>query len=186
MPRVKDNCRTFRTNPTTSNQPYVPRGKRPLIEAPKKPNDQDAYFKCGGKGHMGYQCSTKANLHIGGEHEELNQDVEGEENREDLVYNDDDLADLDVDTSLTMVVRCILATHKHGKEDWRTTAIFQMLGKELHKLVIDGGSCMNVVSAPTVGRVKLPTKPHPQPYQVAWIDNTIILVTECLVSKSYD
>ncbi|KAJ6867832.1 LOW QUALITY PROTEIN: activating signal cointegrator 1 complex subunit 3 isoform X4 [Populus alba x Populus x berolinensis] len=68
-------------------------------------------------------------LHIGGEHEERNQDVEGEENIEDSVSNDDDLADLDI-LPLTMVARCILATHKHGKEDWRTTAIFQMLGKE--------------------------------------------------------
>ncbi|KAJ6970239.1 DExH-box ATP-dependent RNA helicase DExH14 isoform X1 [Populus alba x Populus x berolinensis] len=42
------------------DEPYDPRGKRPLIEAPKKPNDRDTYFKCGGEGHMGYQCSTKA------------------------------------------------------------------------------------------------------------------------------
>ena len=51
------------------------------------------------------------------------------------------------------------------------------------KLVIDSGSCMNVVPASTVERLKLPIEPHPHPYKVAWIDNTSIPVTQrCFVS----
>ena len=52
-------------------------------------------------------------------------------------------------------------------------------------LIIDGGSCMNVVSSSTVERLKFFVEPHPQPYKVAWIDNTFIPVTHrCLISFS--
>ena len=44
---------------------------------------------------------------------------------------------------------------------------------------------MNVVSSSTVERLKLPIEPRPQPYKVAWIDNTSIPVTHrCLISFS--
>ena len=46
-------------------------------------------------------------------------------------------------------------------------------------------SYMNVVSSSTVECLKLLVEPYPQPYKVAWIDNTSILVTHrCLVSFS--
>jgi hypothetical protein len=43
---------------------------------------------------------------------------------------------------------------------------------KLESLIIEGGSCMNVVLAFTVERLKILVKPHPQPYKVARIDNT--------------
>lgn len=80
--------------------------------------------------------------------EQLQQEgAENEEDEENPEFNADDLVDSDVDTSLAMVVRPILAAEK---EDWKRTIIFQTLvtcGKEVRKQVIDGGSCMNVVSA---------------------------------------
>ena len=100
----------------------------------------------------------------------------------------DDLEEDEEDTSLDSVVRRILAIPKVDEEDWRRTSIFQMLvccGNQAKKIVIDRGSCMNVVSSSTDERLKLPVESHPQPYKVAWIDNTSILVThKCLVSFS--
>ena len=59
-------------------------------------------------------------------------------------------------------------------------------GNQAKKLIIDGGSCTNVVSSSTVEHLNLPVEPHPQPYKVVWIDNTSILVTHrCIVSFSY-
>ena len=58
-------------------------------------------------------------------------------------------------------------------------------GDQAQKLIIDSGSCMNVVSASTIKRLKLPIEPHPQPYKVAWINNMSIPVTQrSLVSFS--
>lgn len=140
---------------------------------------------------MAFQCPSKTSLHIGKEDtEELIKPEEDIDNNhsENQEYNADDLEDSDIDTSFAMVVRRILTAPKLETEDWRRTTIFQTLvtcGKELRKLVIDGGSCMNVVSASTVERLKLPIQPHPQPYHVARIDNTTIPVNQrCLVSIS--
>ena len=81
-------------------------------------------------------------------------------------------------------MRRILAAPKVDKEDWRRTSMFQMLVRcrnQAKKLIIDGGSSMNVVSSSTTERLKLPIESHPQPYKVAWIDNASIMVTHrCL------
>lgn len=59
-------------------------------------------------------------------------------------------------------------------------------GKELIKMIIDGGSCMNVISSTAAEELKLPAELHPQPYHVAWINSSTILVTKCcLVTISY-
>ena len=58
-------------------------------------------------------------------------------------------------------------------------------GNQAKNLIIDGGSCMNVVSSSTVEHLKLSIEPRPQPYKVTWIDNTSIPVTHrCLISFS--
>ena len=58
-------------------------------------------------------------------------------------------------------------------------------GNQAQKLIIDSGNCMNVVSASTTERLKLPVEPHSQPYKVAWINNMSIPVKKhCLVSFS--
>lgn len=125
--------------------------------------------------YMAFQCPSKTSLHIGKEEaEELKQpgeDINNDHN-ENPEYNADDLEDSDIDTSFAMVVRHTVTALKLENQDWRRTTIFQTLvtcGKELLKLVINGASCMNVVSASSVERLKLPIQPHPQPDHVAWM-----------------
>lgn len=72
------------------------------------------------------------------------------------IYNGDDLEE-DDDTSLATIVRCILSSPKVEGEDWRTS-IFQMLvrcGNQAHKFIINGGSCITVVSTSVVEHLKL-------------------------------
>lgn len=55
------------------------------------------------------------------------------------------------------VMRCILAT-PHGNEDWRRTTIFQTYsthGDKYLKLIIDGGSSLNVVAKSAVATIGL-------------------------------
>ena len=92
----------------------------------------------------------------------------------------DDLLELEEDTSLLSIVRCILAA-PNQEEDWKCTSIFPTTvrcGTEVWMLIIDGGSDMNVVSEAIVKRLKLPTEPHPRPYKVAWINSTSIWVAK--------
>ena len=128
-------------------------------------------FKCQQPGHMVYNCPRK-NLYICLESEEEPEPPKQEENGNSFDYGAYDLVDLDdeeLDGQLASVVSRILAVPK-VEEDWCRTSIFQMLvrcGNQAQKLIVDSGSCMNVVSASTIERLKLLVEPHPQPYKVA-------------------
>ncbi|GKD20580.1 hypothetical protein Tco_1222283 [Tanacetum coccineum] len=41
--------------------------------------------------------------------------------------------------------------------------------EKICSIIIDGGSCENLVSKALVKAFKLPTEPHPSPYQIGWI-----------------
>nr|XP_024931657.2 uncharacterized protein LOC107422641 [Ziziphus jujuba var. spinosa] len=180
-----------RSSRVVTNQPSKQpmKAKVPVPNASELRGKGNQCFKCGQPGHMAYNC-PKRNLHLDVEHhEELDQQREEDEDNFNYgVYNPDDLEEDEVDTSLSAVVRRILSIPKDEKEDWKRTSIFQMLVRcenQAQKLIIDGGSSMNVVSASMAGRLKLPIEPHPHPYKVAWIDSTSIPVTQrCLVSFS--
>ncbi|KAK8914115.1 hypothetical protein KSP39_PZI024130 [Platanthera zijinensis] len=89
------------------------------------------------------------------------------------------------------VMRCILTTPRSSHE-WKRYSIFSLYfrsGEKSCKLIIDSGSCMNVVFEVAVLRMKLTPEPHPTPYQVSWVNKTSIPVTKCclvpLVIKDY-
>ena len=123
-------------------------------------------FKCQQPGHMAYNCLMK-NLHIGLEYEEEPEPQKQEDNGNSFhygVYDPVDLDDEELDGQLVSMVRRILAVPKVEEEDWHQNSIFQMLvrcGNQAQKLIIDSGSCMNVVSASTTEDLKLPVEPHP-------------------------
>nr|DAD45776.1 TPA_asm: hypothetical protein HUJ06_004006 [Nelumbo nucifera] len=94
------------------------------------------------------------------------------------------------DNNLIGVVRCILSSSKEEKkEDWLRTTIFLTFVKsryKLCKLIIDGGSSMDVVFATTVERLNPVAQPHPQPYNIAWLNKmTLQFEQRALVSISY-
>ena len=40
-----------------------------------------------------------------------------------------------------------------------------------YALIIDGGSCTNVVATSLVEKLKLTTTPHPKPYKLHWLSD---------------
>ncbi|XP_022852355.1 uncharacterized protein LOC111373989 [Olea europaea var. sylvestris] len=87
------------------------------------------------------------------------------------------------------VMRCILST-PIDSDSWKRTSIiytFIPCNSRSCKLVIDGGSTMNVVSKSVVGKFGFKPEPHPRPFKVAWVDRTSLPVTHrCLVSLTFD
>ena len=83
------------------------------------------------------------------------------------------------------VVRCVLST-TIDNDNWKRTSIFHTIiqsGDKKCKLVIDGGSSMNVVSKDVVKLLNLKVEPHPNPFRVAWVnDHTLHVDQRCLVS----
>ncbi|KAJ9704890.1 hypothetical protein PVL29_003102 [Vitis rotundifolia] len=71
------------------------------------------------------------------------------------------------------------------EEVWQRTSIFQTCVAcqgRLCTLIIDGGNCSNLASEELVEKLNLKTEDHPNPYQIAWVNDTSILVSSrCLV-----
>ena len=53
-------------------------------------------------------------------------------------------------------------------------------------VIINGGSCENVISTTMVEKLSLKTKPHPHPYKLQWLKkgNDIQVTKKCLVQFS--
>ena len=73
--------------------------------------------------------------------------------------------------------------------DWRCTSIFQThidCQGRLCTMIIDGGSSFNLVSKELVEKLNLKSKEYPNPYQIAWVNDTSILVnSHCLVTFNF-
>nr|GEX06214.1 zf-CCHC domain-containing protein [Tanacetum cinerariifolium] len=57
-------------------------------------------------------------------------------------------------------------------DSYQRNIIFQtkcLVKKKICSIIIDGGSCENLVSKALVKDFKLSTEPHPSPYQIEWI-----------------
>ncbi|KAF7140039.1 hypothetical protein RHSIM_Rhsim06G0128800 [Rhododendron simsii] len=137
--------------------------------------------------HTAARCPQRA-LIIGNDEE----DQQGEGGAPHVVEpldpcdSEEECEELDVDTSLR-VMRCIVSTAADN-EAWKCTNIFHAYvrsGDKVCKLVLDGGSCMNVVSRSAVSRLKLKPELHPQPYRVAWVDKTSLPINGCHRENTY-
>ncbi|KAK8947266.1 hypothetical protein KSP39_PZI006860 [Platanthera zijinensis] len=138
-------------------------------------------FACGVQGHYANDCPTKpkplALLDAAGGSDDLTFEAE------ECSESDGVPSDMDDDSHL-MVMRCILATPR-PLDEWNRTNIFSLnfkSGEKWCRLIIDSGSCMNVVSEAAVARMSLVAEPHPHPYKVAWVNKSSLPVAKhCLV-----
>ncbi|RVW78808.1 Transposon Ty3-I Gag-Pol polyprotein [Vitis vinifera] len=145
-------------------------------------------FKCGGHGHYVVVCPTKS-LHFCVEEPE--SELESYP-KEEETYNEDEVSEeFDYYDGMTegysLVVRPLLTVPKvKGEEDWRRTSIFQTCIScqgRLCTMIIDGGSNLNIASQELVEKLNLKTERHPNPFRVAWVNDTSIPVTfRCLVT----
>nr|DAD36548.1 TPA_asm: hypothetical protein HUJ06_007189 [Nelumbo nucifera] len=122
-------------------------------------------------GHVASRCPNRI-LTIGTdveesfEGEDVEQVVESLEEPSDTEFEEDQGC---IDDHHLSVMRCILSTPTET-DDWKRTSTFQAYfkcGDVVCKVVIDGGSSINVVSKSAISRMKLKPEPHPQPYRVA-------------------
>ena len=93
------------------------------------------------------------------------------------------------DGPLLVTRRACFTPRKSEGEDWLRSNIFQTtctMGGKVCRLVIDSGSCENVVSEEAVQKLGLATEKHPNPYKLSWLKrgNEVTVSKHCLVSFS--
>nr|GEV43406.1 hypothetical protein [Tanacetum cinerariifolium] len=95
-----------------------------------------------------------------------------------------------VDSEEALVVRRTLSTVVANEDElWLRHGIFHTMctckGKVCN-VIIDGGSCENVISATMVSKLSLMTEEHPHPYKLSWFKkgNEVRVSQRCLVNFS--
>ena len=127
--------------------------------------------KCHHKGHIATHCPQRA-LALDVEQSNL-EDEDQIVDPLDYFGDEDDLHDNCDAEACVGVVRCVLSTVLDN-DNWKRTSIFHTIiqsGDKKCKLVIDGGSSMNVVSKDVVKLLNLKVEPHPNPFRVAWVND---------------
>uniref|UniRef100_A0A2N9F6N0 Reverse transcriptase n=1 Tax=Fagus sylvatica TaxID=28930 RepID=A0A2N9F6N0_FAGSY len=125
---------------------------------------------------------------------QLVQEINGTKLRiEDVVESDDEElvgGDNEEEEGVVLVMKKTLLTpRKEEEDDWLRDNIFHstcsILGK-VCQLVIDGGSCENVVSQEAVNKLGLKTEEHPHPYKLSWLKKggEIKVTRRCMVPFS--
>lgn len=142
-------------------------------------------FKCQGIGHFARECPNQQLV-------TLTEDTpptydadneEGEETEGEIVYPDKGEALVS-----QRVLRVTPATNIDDTS-WLRNNIFRTKCTAKGKvcsLIIDGGSCENMVASSMVEKLALLVEPHPEPYQLTWFKkgNIVKVNQRCLVQFS--
>ncbi|KAK9671757.1 hypothetical protein RND81_12G052700 [Saponaria officinalis] len=150
-------------------------------------------FKCQGYGHIASECLQKRALTIQElinlvpnfvapelESEPINVENESDEEEVHEVepYSDEEKE--------ALVLRT-LHTEAAPAENEQRERLFHSRCKvndRINTLIVDSGSCTNVIARDVVAKLKIPTKDHPKPYRLHWLDgnNGVMVKKQALVS----
>ncbi|KAK9698054.1 hypothetical protein RND81_08G079500 [Saponaria officinalis] len=150
-------------------------------------------FKCQGYGHIANECPQKRTLTIqelinlvpnfvAPEPDSEPVDVEGESDEEEVhevePYSDEEKE--------ALVLRT-LHTEAAPAETEQRERLFHSrckVNNRICTLIVDSGSCTNVIARDVVTKLKIPTKDHPKPYRLHWLDgnNGVMVKKQALIS----
>ncbi|PKU66848.1 putative mitochondrial protein [Dendrobium catenatum] len=122
-------------------------------------------FKCQGFGHIASNCPNRRVV-------TLLEEPEQEDSLHNQINDPSELEPvyLQGDNGTLLVLQQSLNIHK--EESWLRHNIFRTrctVKDCVCNVIIDSGSCENVVAAVMVEKLQLPTTEHPRPYALSWI-----------------
>ena len=105
--------------------------------------------------------------------------------KEEIQENEEELEDR---SHLALITRRLLKTQviENDVDDQRDNLFHKrcLVKGTPCSLVIDSGSCTNVVSTMLIKRLQIPTQQHPKPYKLQWLSDsgTMKVVSQVLIS----
>ncbi|XP_074278613.1 uncharacterized protein LOC141602205 [Silene latifolia] len=184
------------SKPTTSKQKEVvteevkDKGKG-VVET--KGSSLRRCFKCQGYGHIANECPQKRALTAQELRNIVPAFVQTEQSTELSDIEEDEEEGVAYDVEPLSEEECLVIRNLHVEttpvEAEQREQIFHTRCKvhsKICNLIIDSGSCTNVVSKELVDELKLQTKNHNKPYKLHWLngDNGIQVRKQALVSLS--
>ncbi|KAG5533437.1 hypothetical protein RHGRI_027564 [Rhododendron griersonianum] len=172
------------------NLPVLPQNRNPIATSGPR------CFKCGEPGHRIADCKKagpfgkglfiESEEIVGDEFDVSLQDPVYDSANEQVVYEEHVTGD---DGPLLVVRRACYTPREVKGDSWLRNNIFQStctIGGKVCKLVIDSGSCENVIAEEVVKKLELSTEKHPNPYKLSWLQKgkEVTVSERCLVSFS--
>jgi hypothetical protein len=137
---------------------------------------------CLGLGHVQKDCPSKRAYMATDEGYVSTSDVEDDENDDAAAtaaaatgQNDLILSGGSVSGYMTIIVQRVLSTQMEQPDKIQRHNLFQtffVIKNRRARVIIDGGSCNNLVSDDLVKKLALPTRPHPHPYHIQWLNDS--------------
>jgi len=151
---------------------YKDLGNKSKLETPSKIK----CFKCQGYGHKANECPNRRTiiaLNDGGyQTEDESKDDHREDDSSDEFMGEGDGEEINDDGKLVLVVRRSMSALVREDLDQRENLFHNWcrVQEQLCFFIIDSGSCANVASVSMVEQLKLPTRRHPKPYRLQWLN----------------
>ncbi|KAJ9557876.1 LOW QUALITY PROTEIN: hypothetical protein OSB04_012490 [Centaurea solstitialis] len=142
-------------------------------------------FKSGGLGHFARECPNTQLV-------TLTEETTPVYDTEEDTPKEDETEIVDPDKGESFIAQRVLSTNPTRAIDdnlWLRNNIFRtrctVKGK-VCTIIIDGGSCENMVATVMVEKLGLKVEPHPEPYQLTWLKkgNVVKVKHRCLVQFS--
>ena len=134
-------------------------------------------LKCQGRKHYANECPNRRNMLIKGG-EIVSESENEEEDSEEMPTLEDITDEENVEFAVTgesLVIRRVLNVEvKHDSLEQRDNIFHTrcLIGGKVCSLIVDGGSCTNVVSNVVVEKLGLNCSKHPNPYRLQWLNNS--------------
>jgi hypothetical protein len=143
-------------------------------------------FKCQGFGHIASDCPNRKMVSLVEEDMEMEDEDDFSPETNEHVAEEEEITYADRGEAL-VVQRSLKVTYV--EDEWLRNNIFHTRCTSHGKVcnvIIDGGSCENVVAATMVEKLKLKTEDHPEPYKLQWLrkGNEVKVNKRCLVEFS--
>jgi hypothetical protein len=179
---------------STSKNTTIPKtaAAKPKNEAttgsnrPVTSNTNRRCFKCQGFGHIASDCPNRKMVTLVEEDMVMEDEDDFSPETNEHVAEEEEITYADRGEAL-VVQRSLKVTYV--EDEWLRNNIFHTRCTSHGKVcnvIIDGGSCENVVAATMVEKLKLKTEDHPEPYKLQWLrkGNEVKVNKRCLVEFS--
>nr|XP_033517225.1 uncharacterized protein LOC117281471 [Nicotiana tomentosiformis] len=158
-------------------------GGKTFNPKPFTPSSSIQYHKCKGRGHMMRECPSRRNIIL---REDGGYESEKSEGQEEGDVSSDDDIELPNDGMIGVVRRIMTINLGSNSEEQRENIFHtrcRIKGKTC-SMIIDSGSCANVVSSYFVKHLGLTYMKHPTPYRLQWLNDSSELKVnkQCMIS----
>ena len=165
------------TSRTGTTKPVAPPAKGAASSTGRTRDIQ--CHRCRGFGHMIRDCPNKRTLLIR-DNGEYSSASDSEETSHAMIAtnhaeNEEVHVDpIDADRYESLVVQRVLSTQVAQAEKNQRHTLFHTKGvvhERSIRIIIDSGSCNNLASTALVEKLSLPTRTHPHPYHIQWLND---------------